>query len=74
MSHLLTSSIYLLISGIGGGSIRACTSALSQTGEIFMIIYIDGLGELYMVSHVVNFQSAIRVLYGYSKNKTVGVV
>ena len=47
MSHLLASSVTFLTSGIGRGSIRACNSGLSQAGvELFMIVYLDGIGEL----------------------------
>ena len=48
MPHSFTSSVTASISGIGGGSIRACTSVLSQTGFvwIFMVVYLEGLGEL----------------------------
>ena len=74
MSQLLTSSISFLIIGIGGVSIWDYTYVLSQDGDIFMIVHLDGLGELYMVSHVVTLQSSVRVLYGYSKKKTVDVV
>ena len=69
ISHLLTSSVSFLISGIGRISIHACTYALSQTGERIMIVYCSGVEELYMMSHVVTFHSAVRVFNGYSKNK-----
>ena len=46
MSHLLTLSVSLFISGIGRGSIYDWTTALSQTGERFVVVYPDGLGEL----------------------------
>ena len=69
MSHSLTSSVSFLIRIIGRGLIWDCTSALIQTGEIFMILHLDGIGELYMVSHVVPLKNDVRVLYGYSKKQ-----
>ena len=46
ISHLLTLSVSLFICGIGRGSIYDWTTALSQTGERFVVVYPDGLGEL----------------------------
>ena len=74
MSHLLTLSVFFLISGIGGGLIRDCTSVLIQDGfELFVIVYRYGLGGLYMMSQVVTLQSALHILYVYFFFK-VGVV
>ena len=67
MSHPLTSYIYFLVIGIGGGLIHACTSALIQAEvEFFMIVYRYGLGEMYMMSHAATLKSSVLVLYGYS--------
>ena len=46
MSYSLTLLGSFLNSVIGRGSIRACTYALIQTGEIFKGCMIDGLGEM----------------------------
>ena len=61
---------YFLTRGIGGGYIRACTSVLSQTGERFMIVYRDGLGALYIMSHVVTLQSAVSVFMAILKQNS----
>ena len=55
-----SSSISNLISEIGGGSMRACISALNN-GPFFIVGYLSVVGQSVVTSHIVTLQSAVRV-------------
>ena len=60
MSYSLTSPVTYLISGIGGDLICAWTYALSQGGEIFMVVYLRLCGIVGFF-HVVTLLSTVRI-------------